>query len=530
MGRKCARGRLMWAVGTAAVLALTGAGLLLATDHFGTAAAQTLGEQGEAEAYSDLELREVPSQLTESGAGGGIAMVAPAPDSRLRGETLVRANWENRSGFVVFRVDDQFAFATSHPYEMRWDTSTAKDGPHTVGGDAYDDSGRYQGTSSIQVVVANAIATPPDGVLLTVRFGEDDLLTRQITARGELSALTADEELPQGFDVLAADLQCDVNQTVLDPFYEGVSALIRNRLRKGSLTVGGVDVPMSDVGRYAMVQVSQNGIAIPATASATRPRLGLGEICLALQDYPVLPGDTWQAPLGVVADLYTRKAVFVQAQHTFEGLRWFRGQECAVVRSTYRIPQLLLFEASSGQVAATQAAGAARAAAGPQLTRARLADLEGKRTTYLSRNTGKILRTEDTVYGRAEFRASTPQAAAAPRSPAQAAAGGLRGPGAAGGLRGAGGAGGLRGPGAAGGLRGGMPGSGVQGGLRGGLAGSGVQGGLRGPGAAGGLRGQAAGGQVGQAGAARAGAQAAPKQVPARLTYALTLVSDLVNP
>jgi len=513
-------------MGTAALLALTGAGLLFATDHFGAAAAEALGEEGEAGAFSDLELPAVSSQRTELGASGGIEMVAPAADSRLRGETLVRANWDDRSGFVIFRVDEQFAFATSYPYEMRWDTSSANDASHTITVDAYDRSGRYQGASSIQVTVANAIASPPEGVLLAVRFDEDDLLTRQVSAQGELSALTADEQLPPGFGVLAGDLRCDLNQTVLDPFYEGVSALVRNRLRKGSLTVGGVDSPMSDVGRYAMVQISQNGIAIPASASATRPRLGLGEICLALQDYPVLPGDTWQSPLGVVADLYTRKAVFVQAQHTFAGLRWFRGQECAVVRSTYRIPQLLLFEASSAQTAAMQTTGTGRAAAAPQLMRARLIDLEGKRTTYLSLNTGKILRSEDTVHGRAEFRASAPQAAAAPRSAAQAAGGGLRG----GGLRGPGAGGGLRGPGAGGGLRGGMAGSGVQGGLRGGMPGSGVQGGLRGRGAGGGLRGPAAGGQAGRAGAARPGAQAAQKQFPSRLTYAVHLVSDLVNP
>ena len=513
MGRRCARGRLVWAIGTAALVALTGAGLLLATDHFGAAAAEALGEEGEAEAFSDLELPAVSSQWPEPGSSGGIELAAPAADSRLRGETLVRANWDDRSGFVLFRVDEQFAFATSYPYEMRWDTSTANDASHTISVDAYDDFGRYQGASSIQVTVANAIASPPEGVLLTVRFNEDDLLTRQITARGELSALTADEQLPAGFDVLAGDLRCDVNQTVLDPFYEGVSALVRNRLRKGSLTIGGVDSPMSEVGRYAMVQVSQNGIAIPASASATRPRLGLGEICLALQDYPVFPGDTWQSPLGVVADLYTRKALFVQAQHTFEGLRWFRGQECAVVRSSYRIPQLMLFDASSGQTAATQGAAF-------QLTRARLVDLQGKRTTYLTLNTGKVVRSEDTIYGKAEFRGSSGPAAAAPRSAAQApggATGGLRGPG-AGGLRGPGAAGGLRGPGA-GGLRG--PGAG-------GLRGPGA-GGLRGPGAAGGLRGPTAGGQ---AGAARPGAQAqaAQKQFPFRLTYALYLVSDLVNP
>ena len=81
----------MWGIGTAALLALRGAGLLLATDHLGTAAAQTLGEQAEEEALRDVELPEVPAQWAEPAASGGIAMVAPAPDSRLRGETLVRA-------------------------------------------------------------------------------------------------------------------------------------------------------------------------------------------------------------------------------------------------------------------------------------------------------------------------------------------------------------------------------------------------------------------------------------------------------
>jgi len=54
-----------------------------------------------------------------------------------------------------------------------------------------------------------------------------------------------------------------------------------------------------------------------------------------------------------------------------------------------------------------------RAGAARGLERARLVGLEGTRRTYITRETGRILHTEDTILGKVEFRASAVQTASA---------------------------------------------------------------------------------------------------------------------
>jgi hypothetical protein len=496
-----------------------------------------------------------------------VEIVAPESGAKLRGVANFEAEWPGSSGYVIFRVDGRFAYATTQPFRMRWDTSTAPDGSHVLRVDAYDKTGAYEGSSSVRVMVENTIPTPQEGVLLTVRFGEHDVLDRTITARGELAALRAEQVLPEGFDLLSGELRAELSQSVLDAHYEGVSALVRNRLRAATLTSQGVKRSAAELGQYAMVQVSRNGLAIPAAAGAARPRIGLGEISAALADYPVSPGDTWEAPLGVVTDLYTRRAVYVQGTHSFEGLRWFRGRECAVVTSTYTIPEVPLLErpaetrvAQAGgpaqpQVALTQAmgggmrggamrggggmmgggmrgGGAMRGAAmrgtgtaapgggrqGPAaaqpgpgarpavtaLESARLVDLEGERRTYVTLETGRVLYTEDTLRGKVEFRAAASTTAAA-RTTASLSSYEV-------GLSGMMG-GGMRGGGA---MRGGA-----------GMAGGGMRGGAtRGAGA---MRGGMQAGQraPGAAAPGRAPAAEPGRQVPPSLDYGLRLTSEL---
>jgi len=275
-----ARWRLVWMVALAVVLAGVSAGLLCAAER----AKPALPEAAVREAKPDIE--SLPSTAgPEVESTGTVRIAAPEPGAKLRGLAVVEVEWEDPRGYVIFRVGDRFTYATTQPYEMRWDTSTTLDGRHIVSADAYDGSGGYAGTSSISVIVENAIPTPPEGILLTVLFDEHDLMAREIVARGELSSLGAGEALPAGFDVLGGDLRCTLNQSVMDAFYEGASTLVRNRLRIGALVVGGESRTLPEVGLYAMVQISRNGLAIPATAATTKPRLGLGEVSAALRDY-----------------------------------------------------------------------------------------------------------------------------------------------------------------------------------------------------------------------------------------------------
>jgi hypothetical protein len=541
MNRGNTRRRLLWPVVVAA-LAASAVGLLWTADRSALAvAANPAGARPGAVAPSP----DLPESF------GGVQILAPQSGAKLRGLARVAAEWPNARGYAVFRVDGKFMYATTPPYEMRWDTSTGKDGKHVVTVDAYDSSTRYAGSASIGVVVENSIDSPPEGVLLTVRFDERDQLGLQVSARGELEALRANEVLPAGFDVLSGELRGRLSQSVLDTLYEGTSALVRNQLRTGSLIIGGTSRPVSEAGRYAMVQISPNGLAVPETAGGTRPRLGIGEVSISLADYPVVPGDTWHKPMGVVCDLYTRRAIYVQGTHTFEGLRWFRGRECAVITSKYTIPELPLFSGDVQQVAATlppspsytveltqmrgggrrgggmrggmmgggmrgggmrggmmgggmrggasaQRRGPATAGAGGapgraagELQRVRLVDLEGTRRTFLTREGGRILHMQDTILGSVQFQVASTRVASAERP------GGytlelaqMRG-------------GGMRG----GGMRGGMMGGGMRGG---------------------GMRAGGTSRQAGGAAAVRPGAQAGP-QIPPKLRYGFELAVDLVE-
>jgi len=352
--------RLIWAVVLVALVVGVSAGLLSGAER-GRRLSRPAGKKAtKAPAQSSAAKRGAAKPIPnlppppENAPTGGVEIVSPESDAKLRGVAAITANSPNASGYIVFRVDGEFAYATTVPFRMRWDTSTTNDGSHVVRVDAYDSSGNSTGSNSIKVVVENAIPTPESGVLLTVKFGERDVLSRQVTGHGELAALQADQVLPEGFDALSADFKGELNQTVLDASYEGVTALVRDRLRSASLTAEGVRRPVTEVGQYAMVQVSRNGLTVPASTATTRPRIGLGEISFALADYPVMPGDTWQSPLGVVPELYKREAIFVQATHKFEGLRWFKGKECAVITSTYQIPEVPLYKQQTPSQRQTQ--------------------------------------------------------------------------------------------------------------------------------------------------------------------------------
>jgi len=546
MGRRSARWRLLGAIGMAALFAGAGGGLLSAAERPGATIPEAT--RGEVEAVEEAPAATAaPTLPEEPGYSGGVEISTPEPGAKLRGTARVKIEWENPLGYVIFRVDDRFAYATTPPFEMKWDTSSAADGPHVVAVDAYDASARYAGGASVGVTVENTISTPPEGVLLAVKFDEHDMMERTVSARGELGALRSDEALPAGFDVLEGELRADLSISVMDAFYEGTSALVRSRLRNAALVTQGTSQSAPDVGLYVMLQVSRNGLAVPEASASSKPRLGLAEISLALRDFPVLPGDTWQSPIGVVCDLYTRRGVYVQGRHVFEGLRWYRGHECAVISSSYSIPELPLYSQAARETATAVGAGltgmkveltgaggmrgggmrgggmrgggmrgggarggrqggagttgaAARPGASTELLSARLVDLQGTRRTYLTRQSGRIFHTEDTLLGQVEFRAAAQRVAALADGPFAVELTGGRG--------GRGGRGGMRG--------GGMRGGGARGG------------GARG----GGARGGGGAAQRGAAGGRAAGAQrpgaAAGGIIPPRLDYGFRLTTDLI--
>jgi len=443
--------RLLWALAATLLVACASVGLLWGAPRAKAKAPAKAPKKATA-APAQPAAPEVAPARPAAESTGGVEILSPKTDAKVRGVVTVRASWPQPGGYVLFRADDKFLYSTASPFIMRWDTSGMEDGPHVLSIDAFNSRAQFQGSSSIRIEVKNTVEAPSGGVLLAVRFGEEDVLDRTVNARGELATPGTNEVLPAGYDVLAATMRADLSQTVMDPFYQGTSVLLRNRVKDGWLTVGATRSSLPEIGQYAMVQVSRNGLTVPRVTAVRTTRIPVGEISLALPDYPVLVGDTWQSPIGVLPDLFSKRTVYTQGQHTFEGLRWYSDQECAVITSTYSIPQLMLFGAPATAAAApdytvslTQGMmgdegmgmgrrmragnmggpgaarrpgaaaqpGAARQPGAPQgLQSARLVELQGNRVTYLARHSGYIIHTEDKILGRVEFKAAGATAAA----------------------------------------------------------------------------------------------------------------------
>ncbi len=334
MGNDRKHGRQLWAMTVIALLVCASVGLL-----WGAQRSKVSGPK--AAPAAPKAAPATPSQPPAAVSPNGVEIAAPASDAKVRGIVSVQAACPASSAYVLFRVDDKFIYATASPYKVRWDTSTMEDGPHVLSVDSFDAKGKFEGSSSVRITVKNAIDAPSGGLLLSVRFGAEDMLQRSISAHGELASPGPGETAPPGCESLSGNLSAVLSQTVMDPFYQGTSILLRNRLKDGSITSrANVRTALAEIGQYAMVQVSRNGLTLPQLTSLRTTRIAPGELSLALPDYPVLVGDTWQSPIAVMPVLNAKKAVYVQAQHTFEGLRWYSNRECAVITSTYTLPRI----------------------------------------------------------------------------------------------------------------------------------------------------------------------------------------------
>ncbi|MBN1458416.1 MAG: hypothetical protein JXA57_02695, partial [Armatimonadetes bacterium] len=172
MGTRRAPWRLLGVIGMAVLFAGAGGGWLLAAERTESVAgtgpsAMDMIEVEEPFAEELSETERVPEEtpqlpvVPEALSTGGVELVSPEPGATLRGTALLKVTWANPTGYVVFRIDDKFAYATTAPFEMRWDTSSAVDGQHVIAVDAYDASARYAGGASVSVVVENTVPTPP---------------------------------------------------------------------------------------------------------------------------------------------------------------------------------------------------------------------------------------------------------------------------------------------------------------------------------------------------------------------------------
>lgn len=373
--------------------------------------------------------------------GALVRISAPRSGESVRGMAKVFAEQPDTNGTVIFRVDDQFAFATSHPFVMRWDTKDAAEGEHTIQADAYDPSYNLIGSDTVTVRVDNAVpdAIPADGLRLVIRFREGEVLTYKAWARGTLEGAKTGEVIPAALTPLAGQLTANIGLTVLDAG-RGGPALVRVRLRNGLITFGATRAQLPET--RASLVIGNQGLAAPPTRVANRPRVGLGEIGLLIPSEPLREGDAWDSRMTVVVELQARKPIQVMGSHTFQGVWWYDGEPCARINSTYTLPTVPLV-LNPGQVTA-QAPAASRfglsltqgpggmggrggmmggmggmggpggmmggmgrtggPGAGASADSAQLVGLSGTRTTWISLRRGKVVRTEDRIEGSLSIR------------------------------------------------------------------------------------------------------------------------------
>ncbi|MDE3197910.1 MAG: hypothetical protein KGN84_16295 [Acidobacteriota bacterium] len=91
-----------------------------------------------------------------------VSLTAPAPGSQLAKTVTISANAADNVaiGSVQFLVDGVLlSGATTAPYKVNWDTTTAADGPHTLTATAYDTSNNSTTSAPVSVTTNNSVPT-----------------------------------------------------------------------------------------------------------------------------------------------------------------------------------------------------------------------------------------------------------------------------------------------------------------------------------------------------------------------------------
>jgi hypothetical protein len=383
-----------------------------------------------------------------------ITITSPTTQAALKGIVEVKIAGLEKGGFVIFRLDDAFAYATAYPYTMRWDTQGAEDGKHVIRVNAYAPNGRMVGVTSQTVEVKNRLpVTGEGGVSLGIRPPMGGVVVRDMEATSTVAGLGGDTVLPGSLLGLKSRLFARIGQSI-SSVSPGGPAEIRSTLRQGNISADNKSLPFPEKGFYGIFTQSPSGLAIPPSPESQRPRIGLAEISLEAPPGKVAVGTTWVAPMRVVPDLVRRNSIQVMGTHTFEGLWWRQNRRCARISSSYEIgevalaggasslegtgaPQLenvgdldtltnstadSMMSAGSGADSGIagifgeggsqpQAAGTATPPVSESKTLteqevARLTGLTGSRTTWIDIDKGVVVRIEDAISGTFAFGSS----------------------------------------------------------------------------------------------------------------------------
>lgn len=388
-----------------------------------------------------------------SAAAGVVKLVLPEASKAIRGILEVNAAGVEQGGYVIFRIDREFAYATTAPFRMRWDTAGAEDGMHIIQVAGFSAERAQLGTASAMVRIQNQVlgAVPPEGLALEVRIREGQTIVRNVEGESSIAGLGLQAGLPKNLQGLQGRLFARFSQSAVEINPVDNSAIVRTNVRMGLLTTDQAETELQEKGHYGMVTMRSTGLEMPPSPESRRPRIGLGEISLDLPTGPLHEGMSWVSPMRVVADLVERGSYEVQGTHTFEGVWWLKGRKCARISSLYEIGEILItgsgaaqtaglpeqgfalehtggvgmgvFMQRSGQTGAAPRTGTAGAGlpTAPRVNRpgttptpapeatlyARLTGLSGFRATWIDIERKVVVRTEDHITGTLVLQSAT---------------------------------------------------------------------------------------------------------------------------
>ncbi|NIM04832.1 MAG: hypothetical protein GTO55_02675 [Armatimonadetes bacterium] len=293
------------------------------------------------------------SQSRQTVVPFNVKIILPTDEKALRGVVDVRAEGVELGGYAVFRIDGEFAYATFVPYTMRWDTAGLEDGEHEIHVAAYGADRQLTGYGSKRVRVRNRIlgAVPAEGISLQLRTRKGETIVRNVEGKAEVTGLDPQLTLPASLQGISGRLYARMSQSILSIDDTDNSANLRTSVRLGMLSTNGIEKELEEKGHYGIASLMTNGLELPPPPGSTRPRIGLGEVSLAVPVGLVQEGMTWTSPMRVIPTLAQRNSVQVEGSHTFDGVWWMKGRRCARISSIYDIDEVYLSAARPAPVA-----------------------------------------------------------------------------------------------------------------------------------------------------------------------------------
>jgi Tol biopolymer transport system component len=349
-----------------------------------------------------IKVVAAPAASPAPAAEEPVRILSPVDGSSVRQTIRVAAAKKNIEGYVVFQVDGAFQYATTAPFEWKWDTRSiwkgdgdvpTDDKEYTISSIGFGPMGEREGHVQVKVKIQNGIdsnALGPDGTMLRLRFIPERIQRKKIEADSRFAGMT---DVPQWLKSLEAHLLGELDQEVESVTRDGTTATLVTRLKEDTtLAIGGVATAIPEIQRSARTTAMSAGNIVASMAAAAQHRITLGEIYTKLPSRSVRVKDTWTAPMTFIVDLSTRQLYEAAGTHEIAELKWMQDTEALRIHSIAGLPSFVTL---------------------PQgIT---LRNVTVARDTWFAYKENRVISIEDTVQGQAEIPASLTAGTAATR-------------------------------------------------------------------------------------------------------------------